>query len=564
MAALIAGTAPAMAAKRTVCTMTVNSADEKDAFRRYLPASEFEFVELVQPGQRDWLAAACRKDIHCDVLVVSGHFNGQDFFSDRLDVAEFLPVEELERAACSESCPGVFENLQEVYLFGCTTLSPEPIRSMSGDVVRSLVREGKARGDAERKASVLNERYGRTNRDVMRRVFADVPVIYGFSSVAPLGATAGPLLGRYFQGSRGSEVGRGRPSRKLLSQFSAHSLVAVRGLSDDDADADYRSESCALLDERISPIEKLQFVRELLDRDTGQVRLFFDDIERFLAKLPADAANAPAFTQTLGAIAADRPARERYLAYARDADAPALRARMVAVARKLDWLSAQEERAEHVDLVAKLLGGRPVPTADIGLACALGAGGDLAGELPRLRATGAATDRADHAAVLACLGDPDGHERTLQALTSLRKDDQAAAEMYLQHRPLRDPVELRQCGGCHRRDAAVGRPGARPRRARTPPAERPRPARGPAAALRRDPLAQRAALDRGHPDPQRIPRSRVLGHGARPARPAVAVAGRRGHDRHPHPPDGAALVADQGRGAGRSTRIIDAIATGSG
>lgn len=435
---------PAAAAKRTVCTMTLNSADEKDAFRRYLPTAEYEFVELVQPGQRDWLSAACRKQIHCDVLVVSGHFNGQDFFSDRLDVSEFLPVEDLERASCSESCPGVFEHLQEVYLFGCTTLSPEPVRSMSGDVVRSLMRDGQGRADAEREASILNERYGRTNRDVMRRVFADVPVIYGFSAVAPLGATAGPLLARYFQGARGAEMGRGRPSRKLLGQFSAHSLAAAHGVTDADPDADYRSESCALLDERSSAVEKLQFVGELLDRDMGQVRLFFDDIERFLAKVPAEARTTPAFVQARSAIAADRPARERYLAFARDADAPALRARMTTVAGQLAWLTPEQQRDEFVSLVEGLLGGRPVPAADIGLVCDIAANGELASELPRLMGISAARDRADQAAILACLGDPASHERALRALTSLRKDDQAAAEMYLQHRPLRDPGAVRQ------------------------------------------------------------------------------------------------------------------------
>ena len=35
-----------------------------------------------------------------------------------------LPVEEMERASCSESCPGLFSRLKEVYLFGCETLSP--------------------------------------------------------------------------------------------------------------------------------------------------------------------------------------------------------------------------------------------------------------------------------------------------------------------------------------------------------------------------------------------------------------------------------------------------------
>src|SRR5512141_1934104 len=86
------------AEKSTVCTITVNSSDEKEAFRRHLPADRFEFVELVERGRIDWLESARRKGIRCDVLIISGHYDGGDyaggneFFSERLDTAEYLPV----------------------------------------------------------------------------------------------------------------------------------------------------------------------------------------------------------------------------------------------------------------------------------------------------------------------------------------------------------------------------------------------------------------------------------------------------------------------------------------
>ncbi len=103
--------------KKTVCTITVNSPDEKEIFRRSLPEDDFQFVELVERGRPDWLASACRKDVHCDVLLISGHFDdGTEFYSDRLDARESLPVDEMERASCSDSCPGLFSQLKEVYL----------------------------------------------------------------------------------------------------------------------------------------------------------------------------------------------------------------------------------------------------------------------------------------------------------------------------------------------------------------------------------------------------------------------------------------------------------------
>src|SRR6478609_9727496 len=119
-AAACAVAVPATAARKTVCTITVNSSDERELLKQRLPQGDFDFVELVERGRPDWLASACRKGVQCDVLVVSGHFDGGDeFYSDKVDARESLPVDEMERVSCSDSCPGLFSQLKEVYVFGC-------------------------------------------------------------------------------------------------------------------------------------------------------------------------------------------------------------------------------------------------------------------------------------------------------------------------------------------------------------------------------------------------------------------------------------------------------------
>src|SRR5690349_6833891 len=86
--------APAAADKKTICTITVNSSDEKEAMRARLPKGEYEFVELVEKGRPDWLRSACEKKIQCDALVISGHFNaGEDFYSDKIDSREHLKMD---------------------------------------------------------------------------------------------------------------------------------------------------------------------------------------------------------------------------------------------------------------------------------------------------------------------------------------------------------------------------------------------------------------------------------------------------------------------------------------
>ena len=117
-AAALAASFQAAAEKSTVCTITVNSADEREVFHRSLPEDKFQFVELVEKCLPDWLAAACREKVRCDVLVVSGHFAGSEFYSSKFDVSESLAVDEVERVACSDSCPDLFSHLKEVYLFG--------------------------------------------------------------------------------------------------------------------------------------------------------------------------------------------------------------------------------------------------------------------------------------------------------------------------------------------------------------------------------------------------------------------------------------------------------------
>ena len=430
--------------KKTVCTITVNSPDEKEIFRRSLPEDDFQFVELVERGRPDWLASACRKDVHCDVLLISGHFDdGTEFYSDRLDARESLPVDEMERASCSDSCPGLFSQLKEVYLFGCNTLQAQPLRSASAEIARSLIRSGHSPADAERLSRQLNERHGESNRDRMRQIFKDVPVIYGFSSKAPLGRTAAPMLDRYFQSGAGGEIGSGRASPRLLSLFAPSSMTVATGSSDSDPHAGFRQDVCHFSDDRLSAAQKPGFVHQLLNREMAEVRMFLGHIEKYAASLSETERQAPAVARALGEIARDEAARTRYLDFVRDADQPAIRARMISLAANLGWLSPAEKRAELMRMIGDQLARNAVSPAEVDLACALNKNHDLDPELHRLQVPPAQADKVPHAAVLACLGNIEAHARVLRALTSPNDEEVQIAQIYLHHRPIADATELR-------------------------------------------------------------------------------------------------------------------------
>jgi len=441
LAASLAVWTPAAAAdKKTVCTITVNSADEKEAFRRSLPPDKFRFVELVERGRPDWLASACQQKIRCDVLVISGHYDGgNEFFSDKVEAREFLPVDEMERVSCSDSCSTLFSQLKEIYLFGCNTLNPERQNNVAQTIARDLRLSGHSAADADRLAQLLAVRYGDSSRDRMRQIFPNVPAIYGFSSVAPLGPTAAFNLSRYLQSGNG-DVASGRPTSRLLSYFPGHSLTVTAGLGDADPQTPYRRDFCQFSGDRLTPPAKVAFVHRILERDMAEVRIFLDRIERYTASLSEGDRAAPGVAEALDAIARDDRTRSRYLDFARAAESAQLRVRMLKLAEGLGWLSPDELRAETMRTIGDTLARADVNAADVELACALNRNHELDEELDRLPPSQG--DNAAHAAVRACLGDSSARARVLQALTGPEGDVQIA-QVYLRHHLIEDASQIR-------------------------------------------------------------------------------------------------------------------------
>ncbi len=439
---LLAAATVASAERQTVCTITVNSPDEREVFRRHLPADGYDFVELVERGNPDWLAASCRRGVRCDVLLVSGHFAGTEFYSSRHNVDETLPVDVIERAACSESCPGLFDQLKEVYLFGCDTLNPNPVRVATPEMVRSLQREGASPEEAVRRTRELAERHGESAHDHMRRLFSGVPVIYGFSSKAPYGRYAGPMLERHFQATGPSEVGSGTPSERLRRLFAPASMVVASGLTATEPNADYRAEVCRYHDTRLTAARKLGEIHAMLARSMAEARLSLDRIEKFLGGLPASERARPDYVAARAALAADAPVRDRFLVLTRDTADPAVRVRLAALARDLGWLTRDEERAEIVRMVGDLLATRATGFGEVDLICTLNRDGSLDAESRRLAQAGIQDPAA--AAALACLGDGASRARVLGALASHDEAEVQIAQAYLRHRPIGDPAELRR------------------------------------------------------------------------------------------------------------------------
>src|SRR4029078_7660226 len=120
---------------------------------------------------------------------------------------------------------------------------------------------------------------------------------------------------------------------------------------------------------RLPRAQPLALINQILGGDMGEVRMFLDRIESFAASLTESERQAPTFVRALDELTNDLPARERFLAFARDSDEPPLRARMIKLAHKLGWLSIEAEREELLRLAQDLLAGGRISSAAGDLGC---------------------------------------------------------------------------------------------------------------------------------------------------------------------------------------------------
>ena len=134
---------------------------------------------------------------------------------------------------------------------------------------------------------------------------------------------------------------------------------------------------------------------------------------------------------------------QRFLAFAHDADQPAVRARMVSLAHKLGWLDAEGRTGEMMAMIDARLAARDLGAADVDLVCTLNQDRGLDAEVARLDEAHRYPASVAQAAVLACLGNEESRGLTLDALTSQRDEDVRIAQVYLRHRPADHPGELR-------------------------------------------------------------------------------------------------------------------------
>lgn len=366
----------------TVCVMSFHGEEEPRVFKENLPPEDFDVVDLSphllqsptpgpaadRPGPAPWLVDICRQDIHCDVMVYSAEFAGSFFGKS----GKALSLGDMEEAACLAQCNGLFHAPREVFLLGCNTLATKSEDRRTPDEYRRVLLEhGFDQASAER---VVGFRYGPLGpsfREAVRRVFMDVPRIYGFSSVAPVGQYTAPRLERYFRSKKSyrrhldETNGDTRPNKELLAAFKGTGLIQTSGLMPLDEAARDRDQICRLYDEELSIGTRLEIVHELVQRQ--DFLAFVPTIQTFIIRHPSgeyDEHERDVFVR----IQHSDAAREQVLELAHSLDVSALQLELAYFAFQMDWMSPEAFRSLAITGARALLA-RPLTSEVVDIMC---------------------------------------------------------------------------------------------------------------------------------------------------------------------------------------------------
>ena len=291
---ILAVAVTAFAAPKTVCTVTINSSNEREAFMRNLQPQGFKFVELTEfdktskasnRNESQWLKNACDSGVQCDVLLISAHFGGFYFGSSGYQIT----VPTLETQSCNNTCDGILKRPREVFIAGCNALADKGKDSRTQQqYIDVLIADGFRPDMATQVAETRYGAAGSTFRDQTRRVFAGIPHIYGYGTASPRGSVIGRQFDNYFKAvgdysAHLEEMSRSlAPNDKLSAATVGNVMLQTTGVgtSPGDAGVPYRKLICDVYDNKASIAERTAVIVKMLK--SADRFIFLNSVVSFL------------------------------------------------------------------------------------------------------------------------------------------------------------------------------------------------------------------------------------------------------------------------------------------
>lgn len=334
--------------KKTVCGITLNSDNELLAFQDKLSKENFQFVELYS-GSPYWLRDAGIAKIKCDILVISGHFGGQ-FFGTRGSVS----LEELENHSCDAANSGIFHAPKEVFLFGCNTLAGKSQdRRTPEEYRRVLIEDDFSEAQADLIVSLRYSPIGQTFHDRMSRVFAGVPKIYGFHSIAPSGKNVEPLLKNYLKSTKNySSRLTGNETSKNTDLFKALKDTAIAQTMGKPGTSKSAVSRCYLNAKDIPESEKIDWIYNTL-KNPSERAAHLAEISSYLIKGSRHSSSRFSDEKKLTEISKDKKLAQDMNMVVKEGlkDYPFIRLSLINISRYFGWVSMKEaQKISHETL----------------------------------------------------------------------------------------------------------------------------------------------------------------------------------------------------------------------
>lgn len=282
--------------KATVCTITLNSSNEREIFRAQVQKDQANYnplVELTDMGTAgDWFEKACASGIKCDQLVISGHFT-DGFGGTSEGIKRRLALSKIEKMGCMKSCSGVLDHPYEVYLLGCNTVATKAPDNRTPDVYLShLLEDGVVQNRAEMITETRYGKMGDDNRSSVGRAFrGSEKIMYGFTARGPSGATIEPMLKDYFSKTTlHANLNKAQAFRMTGTVSSLNTLLgnSLRATAYDHCEAGADDEKdrriCKLIHPRISVTDKLDVIEDSFTDD--QWPKYVPTINKFFREHP--------------------------------------------------------------------------------------------------------------------------------------------------------------------------------------------------------------------------------------------------------------------------------------
>lgn len=281
-------------AKYNICTITLNSKEEIDLFKKNLNPNVFSFVELTDLASsksepeavkgvlwpiEGWFNKVCELETNCDALIISSHQWEGKFFGEAKSSSFRLSADLLQEKKYQNSCGSFFKKIKQVYLFGCNTLTKNDGDYTSFESYLDYLAYDNHTENLSEQLPEAHTKFGRappSNFFIMRSIFSDTKKIFGFSKRSPVGKDLVPSLNKFFEqmSSAQFEMSLEKDTNNddfnsvLLKQMSAHNMVATTGFNSDNKIELERIEFLnQMRSPRISFSEKLIILKNRLNAD---------------------------------------------------------------------------------------------------------------------------------------------------------------------------------------------------------------------------------------------------------------------------------------------------------